>query len=195
MLVGLLALLFAGAGVTAAVAIGAAWSEHSAPHAVALTSPPVRFDLPRGWGPRDRTGKPSDDWVKEAAATQGFTPEEYVAKTRASMLASEVGPPVGGRYQTVDVQKGGFTSLPTTAEVEARLLSLGFRVDDVRTVTTPAGQVVVARARVTLRDGEVSTRVVHLVSDGIGVQITVSAMGPGDVAAVTDEILATLHTS
>jgi len=190
----ILVVLFVGSFAGAALALSEAISLHRGPHAVLLTRPPLAFDLPPGWHTRERLGKPTDDWVREAAAKEGFTPEEFIAESRASMLSSQVGPVTGGRYQTVDVQKGGFATLPTAGEVEQSLTARGFQVDRVREVPTPAGQVLLAQARIRLSDGEVQTRLVHMVSHGTGVVITVSAVGGGNVVPVTDGILATLRT-
>jgi hypothetical protein len=193
-LVGVLVLLFLGAAATAVGALGSAWSDHRGPHPVVLASPPLEFDLPSGWVARDRIGSASDAWVREAAAKQGFTAEEYVRRTRESMLLSVLGPPAGGRYQTVDVQKGGFTVLPTHDDIRDRLTSFGFEVEDVSDLATPAGPVVLTRSHTTLGAGVVSTREVYVVSHGTGLVITVSAVGGGDVVPVTDGILGSLRT-
>ena len=166
-----------------------------APHELVVASPALRFALPDGWHRYERPADPSAAWVREAAATQHYTARDYVEQLAASTLASAVGPASGGRYQVVDVQTSGFAALPTAEQVTSRMTQQAMQVDGTRTVSTGAGEVVVARGHYPLAEGRTDTEVIHLVSHGKALMITVSAVGAGDVEAVTAEILATLRTS
>ncbi|WP_457254439.1 hypothetical protein [Pedococcus sp. P5_B7] len=165
------------------------------PLELVVADPPLRFALPAGWHRYDRSGDRSEAYVREAAARQGYTPEEFVAQLEASTLATAVGPVSGGRYQSIDVQKGGFSRLPTPEQVTSEMTRLAMEVDGTRTVSTGAGEVLVAQAHYPVAEGRTDTEVIHLVTRGQGLMITVSSVGGGDVAAVTADVLATLHTS
>jgi hypothetical protein len=166
-----------------------------APHELVVADPPVRFELPAGWHRYDRSGDLGEPYVREAAARQGFTMQDYVAKIRASTLATAVGPASEGRYQSIDVQKGGFSRLPTTQEITSQMTRLAMEVDGTHSVSTAAGEVLVAQAHYPVAEGRAKTEVIHLLTHGEGVMITVSAVGGGDVEAVVAQVLATLRTT
>jgi hypothetical protein len=166
-----------------------------APHELVVAAPPVRFELPADWHRYDRSGDLGEPYVREAAARQGFTMPDYVAKIRASTLATAVGPASEGRYQSIDVQKGGFSRLPTTQEITSQMTRLAMEVDGTHSVSTAAGEVLVAQAHYPVAEGRAETEVIHLLTHGEGVMITVSAVGGGDVEAVVAQVLATLRTT
>lgn len=192
----LAALIIGGAG-----GLGGIWvvdrvlERARAPHEVVVASPPLRFEVPHDWHAADRHGDPADEWVKQSAALQRLTPEDYLAGLEATVVATEVGPASGGRGQSLDVQRTTFAALPTREQVTQQLAGQGMRVDDVRSVTTPAGPVVVSRTTLVLPVGSVSMELLHVVSAGHVVVITISAVDGGDVELVTSGVLATLRTS
>jgi hypothetical protein len=178
-------------GVSGVLGVRAA----GAPHELAVADPPLSFTLPSGWHRYERTVDPSQAYIREAAALQGFTVEDFIAQLEASTVATAVGPVSGGRYQVIDVQRGSFSRLPTAAEATRRMTRLALEVDGTRTVSTGVGEVLVARGHYPVAEGRTDTEVIHLVTHGKGLLITVSAVGRGDVEAVTADILATVHTS
>ena len=166
-----------------------------APHELVVANPAVRFALPAGWHRYDRSANASEAYIREAAARQGYSAERYVSQLEASTLASAVGPTSGLRYQVIDVQKSGFSRLLTADQLTERMFQQALSLDDLRTVSTGGGRVVVVHGHYPVAEGTAHAEVIHLVSHGTGLMITVSAVGKGDVEAVTAGILATLRTS